>query len=129
MEFQTIMDKIDNGTYDEFPYPDLYEENYVFDENKSVKWNRKEVEIQNAKLLQVFNNNSKMKQANFQEDAIEYILTNYKINNNRDIANILFHIAYESSYSNEYREVLDEIIGLAELAENVVNKNKSWNEK
>ena len=125
MEFQTIMDKIDNGTYDEFPYPDLYEENYVFDENKSVKWNRKEVEIQNAKLLQVFNNNSKMKQANFQEDAIEYILTNYKINNNRDIANILFHIAYESSYSNEYREVLDEIIGLAELAENVVNKNKS----
>ena len=119
------MDKIDNGTYDEFPYPDLYEENYVFDENKSVKWNRKEVEIQNAKLLQVFNNNSKMKQANFQEDAIEYILTNYKINNNRDIANILFHIAYESSYSNEYREVLDEIIGLAELAENVVNKNKS----
>ena len=125
MKFQTIIDKIDNGAYDKMiKYPKLYKETYIFDEDRSVKWNKKEVEKQNAKLIQEFNN-LKMKQESFRKDAIEYILNNYEINNNRDIASILFHIAYESSYSSGDIEVLNEIIDLAELAENVINKNKN----
>ena len=125
MEFQTIMDKINNGVYDRITFPYLYEENHIFDEDKSVKWNKKEVENQNAKLIQEFNNRSKMKQANFQEDAIEYILSNYEINNNRNIASMIFCMAYEFGHSSGYREVLQEIIDFAEFVENIVSEIKT----
>ena len=125
MEFQTIIDKIDNGAYDKIKYPKLYKETYIFDEDKSVKWNRKEVENQNAKLIQEFNN-SKIKQENFQEDVIEYILSNYEINNNRNIANIVFRMIYEYDHLNGYKEVLKLYEGNYVFDE---DKSVKWNKK
>lgn len=42
-----------NGAYDPKPvkYPILLKDGYVFDEDKSVKWNREKVEIHNEKLM------------------------------------------------------------------------------
>mgnify|MGYP007095021709 FL=1 len=68
-----------------------------------------------------------MKQESFQEDAIEYILSNYEINNNRNISNMVFRTAYEYGHSSGYREILNEIIDFAEFAESIVNEIKGWN--
>ena len=48
MKFETIVNKINNGKYDKIRQPNLYEEGYVFDENKSVKWNSIVTEIKDT---------------------------------------------------------------------------------
>lgn len=120
MEFKTIIDRINNGEYDRIKRPNLYEEGYVFDENKSVKWNREEVIKQNEKLKK----ESEMKREDFQDDVVKYILNSYKIDNNENIANMVYNMAHEFGHSSGYREILNETIDFADFAENIVTEIK-----
>ena len=121
MKFETIIDKINNGEYVKNKQTILYEEGHVFDEDKSVKWNKEEVIRKNEQLKKEFNN---AEVENFKNDVIEYILNNYEISNNRNIANMVYHMAYEFGHSSGNRETLNETIGFAEFAEDIVTEIK-----
>ena len=121
MKFETIIDKINNGKYVKNKQANLYEEGHVFDENKSVKWNKEKVIRKNEQLKKEFNN---AKVENFKNDVIEYILNNYEINNNRNIANMVYNMAYEFGHSSGYREILNETIDFASFAENIATEIK-----
>lgn len=123
MKFETIIDKINNGKYFKIKQPNLYEEGHVFDENKSVKWNKEEVIRKNEQLKKEFNN-AEMKREDFQYDVVKYILNDYKINNNENIANMVYNMAYEFGHSSGYREILNETIDFAIFAENIVTEIK-----
>ena len=121
MKFETIIDKINNGKYVKNKQTNLYEEGHVFDENKSVKWNKEEVIRKNEQLKKEFKN---AKVENFKNDVIEYILNNYEISNNRNIANMVYNMAYEFGHSSGNREILNETIDFASFAEDIVTEIK-----
>lgn len=123
MKFETILDKINKGKYDKIRQPNLYKEGHVFDENESVKWNKEEVIKQNEKLKKEFNN-AKMKREDFQDDVVKHILNDYKIDNNENIANMVYNMAYEFGHSSGYREILNETIDFACFAEKIVTEIK-----
>lgn len=50
MNYNNIRNKINNDEYVNKPITPLYNKNYIFDENKSVKWNRLKVDELNKKL-------------------------------------------------------------------------------
>lgn len=122
MKFETIVDRINNGEYFKTKQINLYEEGHVFDENKSVKWNKEEVIRKNEQFKKEFKN---AKVENFKNDVIEYILNNYEISNNRNIANMVYDMAREFGHSNGDREILNEIIDFATFAEDIVTEIKN----
>ena len=121
VEFKIIMDKIQNGIYDRPKKLNLYGDDHVIDENKSVKWNREEVVRRNEKI-KAEKNVALTDQ--FKEDVIEYILKNYEINNNKEIAISVYKMAWETGHSYGLHDVLQEVIEFAEFAETILIASK-----
>lgn len=121
MEFEIIVDKITRGVYDRPKKLKLYGDNHVFNEDESVKWNREEVVRRNRKIKA---ENRIALENQFKYDVMEYILSNYEINNNEEIASTIYHMAWETGHSYGFHNVLQEAIEFAEFAETILTASK-----
>lgn len=109
-----------NKEYDvdlDFPRLNRYKEFHVFDEEKSVKWNREEVERQNTLIQEAKDNWWKEKgrlQKCFHEDMVEAIQNDYKFNEAQ--AKKIFEYVYKEYHSNigDVFMYVDEICDLFE---------------
>lgn len=89
-----------------------YSENHIFDENKSVKWNREEVKRKNELYRSIRD------VERFYNDIIVYaikqdIIDTYGIN--KDQSNIIFERAYDKYHSDGFIYILYESIDLADF--------------
>ena len=82
-----------------------YAANHIFDEDQSVKWNREEVERQNARIAQ---ETQELQDAyydairNAESDIVRYLVKEYS-NISEDKIKKVFQIAYREVYDNNYR--------------------------
>ena len=96
-----------------------YASNHIFDEDKSVKWNREEVERQNAAIAQ---ESQELQDAyydavrNAEAGIIRYLTKEYR-NISEDKIKKLYQLAYHEVYNNNYRMdyTLDYCEGILEI--------------
>lgn len=129
--FDDIKSKINNGYYiTKLSYPrrgmDTMD-NYITDENKSVKWNREQVQKNlnsYKKQLEEYKEDEKRKMDELQEGVINSVTSNY-LSINREAAKFLFGEAYEETHDEGMTAVLDKLEDLIEvvLEFNRLNKN------
>ncbi len=86
---------------------DFYEDTWVFDENKSVKWNREKLKEENEKV-EAFNENVETKKFRgmdgFTSDLIEAIAN--ELNVKSEQAEVIYNHSWEEGHSSGYSEVL-----------------------
>lgn len=85
-------------------------ENYVYDENKSVKWNREhreKLEKEYSDSLKAYLKRSTDLELQFKEDLITLEMKRYKIN--KDQANLVYKRAWEDGHSEGYEEVINQV--------------------
>ena len=132
MKYEDIIEKINNGDYDikNTLNKKQYPENYVFDENKSVKWNKEEVVRQNEEIKKAIK--SKFDGQNqFKRDVIQYILEHQllsgsKLNENQ--AEKIYRKGWEdghlkriaTSISSGYHSVMIEIEDLINFIGDII---------
>ena len=119
MKYEDIIEKINNGDYDikNTLNKKQYPENYVFDENKSVKWNKEEVVRQNEEIKKAIK--SKFDgQKQFKRDAVQYILSGNKLNEKQ--AEKTYEKGWEDGHSSGYRNVMIEIEDLIDFIEDII---------
>ena len=127
MKYEDIIEKINNGDYDikNTLNKKQYPENYVFDENKSVKWNKEEVVRQNEKIKKAIK--SKFDGQNqFKRDVIQYILEHQllsgsKLNENQ--AEKIYKKGWEDGHSSGYHNVMIEIEDLIDFIGDILGNS------
>lgn len=113
MNYETIINNINSGAYNnkmKYPMDAFLSENYIFDENLSVKENRKMVEEHNQKIKdekQKYRNESNRLEKLFERDVINYLTSTFNINVAQ--AELFFINAYNDSHSSGYGEVLNTV--------------------
>lgn len=128
MDARTIRGKINNNEYRskiEYPKEKKLNENHIFDENQTVKWNRDEVNRYNEsidKQLQEYDNSEHSGNNNFQEDVIAYLIEEYGFN--KEMASKVFYKAYEDGHSCGYSEVLTYAMDYGEFVDEVIKLKK-----
>lgn len=112
MYIDDISSKYRNGDYDnkmESPYSlRKYREDYVFDEDQSVKWNREEVIRKNKKVQDkkdTYKAESSRLQNQLNDDIIKAIMFEYGFNEEQ--AQIINGHAYDKHHSSGYYEILN----------------------
>lgn len=111
--------KIEHGDYEnKTPRPsrEAFPENHVFDEEKSVRWNREEVERRNRDRvaeIKAYHNMVTQYERLFHKDIVQYLLDNYHINDNQMIAEKIFEMAKETSDNGH----LNIFFGASEIAD------------
>ena len=113
MDYETIINNINSGVYDnemKYPMDAFLSENYIFDENLSVKENRRMVEEHNQKIKEekqsYRNENLRLKKL-FERNIISYLTSSFNINVAQ--AELFFINAYDDSHSSGYHEVLNTV--------------------
>lgn len=125
-----IIEKIRNNEYqskEAYPERRGYREDHVFDENKSVKWNKEEVVRQNEKIkaqMDAYNKSKSEAQQEFKNDVESYILNNHNIKDNKDIAEEIYNKAYSDGHSGGLHEILNYADEIASFAETIIGKLK-----
>lgn len=125
MTLEEIRIAYNNKEYEnKLPYPNKskYKENHVFDEEKSVKWNRVEVDVQNQ-LLQVEKENYRAEsyrlETKLKEDIIKAICNENK-GINYEQARIIYEYVYRE-YHSSFSDVFNYIDDFIDLIERVNN--------
>ena len=109
MNYETIINNINSGAYNnkmKYPMDAFLSENYIFDENLSVKENRKMVEEHNQKIKdekQKYRNETIRITDKFHKDVVDYLIQNFKLNKAQ--AELILSNAYEDGHSGGYYEV------------------------
>jgi hypothetical protein len=120
-----ILELINGEYYDykaPFPYMIKYKEGYVFDENKSVKWNKEEVERQNQARLDAIAAYDKARadaEGVFRKDVIESMIGYHPIG--RKEAERIYWEGYDRSHSEGYYDVVLTINSLLGLYMDLLN--------
>ena len=121
-----IREKYDNGYYRYYIYiPKKVTDDYVFDENLSVKRNREMVAEYNQKIDDMHNekrdNQAKLDKL-LTNDVVSYIVNTYHMN--REQASFVERFCYveKHSYMGDYFSHIDEV---AEMVENVLKANNN----
>lgn len=124
MDYNDISSNIYEGVYSpkaKFPKTIKYQDDYIIDENKSVKWNREEVEKLNkdrtVKLKEYRLAQSKSENR-FIKDLELYIINN---GFNEKQANLIAQRAWDEGHSGGLHEVLVEAEDLIEFAVEIVD--------
>lgn len=109
MDYETIINNINSGAYNnkmKYPMDAFLSENYIFDENLSVKENRKMVEDHNQKIKdekQKYRNETIRITDKFHKDVVDYLIQNFKLNKAQ--AELILSNAYADGHSDGYYEV------------------------
>lgn len=117
-----VQENVSNGVYNDVRQSKrtLYNEKHIFDENKTVKWNREKVVAENKKVDE-FNEkveNNKFKGVNgFSKDLKEAIA--YELGFNSKQADVIYRQAWEDGHSSGLNEVIYEAMDLVSLFEAV----------
>ena len=126
LDFNGIKQRIENGYYDnKLPFPRMDEttkDGYITDENKSVKWNKEQIEKnrENVKLAQMAYHPEATKKYNmFMEDMKDTIKLWYKYSDKQ--IEIILNRAWDEGHSYGYISVVDETINILEFTEEFIS--------
>ena len=123
LNYGVVLDRISKGIYDiKYSKPkSLLKDTDFIDENKSVKWNKEQIEKENEKIKL---HNEAIKEAKekgpriFEDDLKEAIMSEHGLN--ADQASKVYRKAYEDGHSAGDLEILWNAQELGELAEEVL---------
>lgn len=114
---EDIKKRYEDGEYKgtmEYPKQRRYMEKTIFDENKSVKWNREEVARRNAERDQAFKEyreEESRQSARLTEDCIQALMFEYKFNRKQA------EKIHEYTYREKHDSMNDFFIYLEEFAD------------
>lgn len=124
-----IKDKIKAGIYDnKFEYPrknKTMKEGYITDEDKSVKWNREQVQNNIAEYhnkIDLYHKEGNRLSNLFEQDVINYIKKHYDFK--EDAIKFLLGEAWEKGHANGLEDVISELEDLIELVIDFNERNK-----
>ena len=103
---------------------DNMKDGYITDENKSVKWNKEQVELANQEYknkLKKYKDEAYRLEKLFKTDTIDYIMNFYEYNNSA--AELIFNTAYERSAHYGYTQILDEVQDIIDFLEKIKDTN------
>ena len=123
LSYDLVLERISKGIYDvKYSRPKrLLEDTDFIDENKSVKWNREQIDLENEKIRLY---NEAIKEAKkegprkFKDDLKEALMNEHGLN--ADQADKVYRKAYEDGHSAGAMEILWEAQELGELTEAVL---------
>lgn len=124
MTIDELYNNISAGQYDSsMPYPSgkRYPEDHVFDEEKSVRWNREKVAEENKKRQQDLADYRASVRAGedaFRNDVVSFIETEYGLNKVQ--AQAVFSLAYEHGHSAGFEEVLIHVQSFGSFAGDII---------
>ena len=120
LDITGMKQRIENDYYKNTkPYPSKtnnMKDGYIADENKSVKWNKEQVELANQEYnrqRREYMEEEHRLGALFEQDVIDYIRVFH--NHNEEVSKLIFNRAYEKSHSYGYVAVLDEVLDIADF--------------
>lgn len=127
LDLDDIIFKIQNGDYEpKLRYPKRPEgygnENYVYDENETVIWNRKhriELEDNYRRKLEEYHNAINSKEKEFSLDLSKAIHGSCELS--VPIVDLIVSLAWEKGHDCGMEEVVNEVYELVDFAEYVVN--------
>lgn len=128
MSINNIKDSWNNGDYkNKMEYPDAtkFKETHVFDEEKSVKWNKEKVIYENNLINEskrVYQEESNRLNRKLHDDAVNALIDEYSFNKAQ--AERIWSFAYSEKHSH-MNDVFYFVIELADLAEDLITLNKS----
>lgn len=94
------------------PKEHCYSENYIFDEDKSVKWNKEEVVKRNEEIRNERNTlqTNRYKAINDAEiEIIEYLCENYP-NINKNVVKKIYNKIYDDSFRDRFNCTIQYVI-------------------
>ena len=123
LSYDSVIELISKGVYDvKYSKPKrLLKDTDFIDENKSVKWNKEQIALENEKIRLY---NEAIKEAKregprkFEDDLKEALMNEHGLN--VDQANKVYRKAYEDGHSAGEREIVWEALELGELAEELL---------
>lgn len=123
MTMEEVKQKLNDGEYKTTCVPKFrrYPVGYIFDENQSVVWNRKEVERCNEEYRREQENIRKefaAKSVAFEEDVISSLQSDYNFSKARSV--LIYREAYDRGHANGYYEVISQAEILAEFVEKIL---------
>lgn len=127
LDISDVHMRLVNGVYDTNGEREkqLYADNWVFDEDKSVKWNREKLVKENDKI-KAYNEEAKNNRTTgvegFRKDLQEVISN--ELGFNQEQASIIYRNAWEEGHSSGFVEVINYVIDTISLFKEV-NKAKS----
>ena len=127
MTYENVMRNLNDGKYDTtVPYPpssERFAQDHIFDEEKSVKWNREEVVRRNA----IYEANKKAhyqdgyeKEKLFKKDLIQAIVDENDFDEKG--ASIIYSKAYADGHAYGYNEVIIKAETLADFVNEVMGR-------
>ncbi|AEO93538.1 gp279 [Bacillus phage G] len=129
MSLQSVLEDYRNDKYkNTMPSPyDLqrYSANHVFDEDKSVKWNKEQVVLKNKERTdkrEEYRKESNRLENQLREDISNAIAEEYGFN--KEQADIILGYAYERHHSSGYYEVINSLGELCDVFESFKNAEK-----
>ena len=124
MSIDELYNNISAGQYgSSVPYPSgkHYPEDHIFDEEKSVRWNREKVVEENNKHQQDLADYCASVRAGedaFRNDVVSFIETEYGLNKAQ--AQAVFSLAYEHGHSVGFEEVLTHVQSFGSFAGDII---------
>lgn len=123
LNYDVVFERISKGIYDvKYSKPKrLLEDTDFIDENKSVKWNKEQIDLENEKIRL---HNEAIKEAKkegpreFESDLKAALMNEHGLN--ADQASKVYRKAYEDGHSAGEMEILWEAQELGELAEAIL---------
>ena len=111
--YEKVIKQFNDVYFNESPRKKAYSLNHIFDEEKSVKWNREEVLRVNDEIKE---HNIKIREQRFRalaeahNNIINYLQNEYFTIPRKKIEN-LYHLIYEEIFEDDYRiqDVIDEV--------------------
>ena len=111
--YEKIIKQFNDVYFNESPRKKTYSLNHIFDEEKSVKWNREEVLRVNEEIKE---HNSKIRELRFralneaENNILNYLANEYYTISRKKIA-ALYHHIYNEIFEDDYRikDVIDEV--------------------
>lgn len=126
LSYQDIYDALREGYYNvnaQAPKFERYAENYVFDENMSVKWNREEVARRNQAYKDALNAYYKDKtkaEENFRNDVVQAIMNDTGFSYEK--AEMIYDRAYNIGHGSGYYDVITYASDIADFVYDFIRK-------
>ena len=124
MSIEEIYNNISAGQYDaSVPYPSVkrYPKDHIFDEEKSVRWNREKAAGETNKRQQKladYRASVLTGEDAFRSDVLSFIESEYDLNKSQ--ARAVFSLAYEQGHSAGFEEVLTHVQSFGSLASDII---------